>query len=248
MARWVLGGALACSVALVGCGGAAARPSADSRTVSVVAPKPSSSIPLTTEPTSTPTTNPYADDLPPVVRATADTPTVDPNTLAPGTAVPVSAIGSRTALVGSTVYGLANSGPFFGRSYPAVSTDGGAVWRIDGPIFYRAAADGGSGASGIFVEGSLVYVPGVDGDLVRVTTDGGQHWLIAAFPNSIGSVTYRAGRLTTAVQVSPLTARLTYSTRDYVSTDDGRTWYLQKADPAGTATYGHTGDSASAYG
>jgi hypothetical protein len=74
----------------------------------------------------------------------------------------------------------------FGETYPAISSDGGLTWRIDGPLFHRAAANGAAVASDMAVtRRGMVYVWGRGGSFVWTTTDIGRHWRYV----SLGSVT-----------------------------------------------------------
>lgn len=101
-----------------------------------------------------------------------------PGAVQPGTPVPTADIGLRAAAASRLVFGLARvAGQGRWDTYPAISTDGGRHWRIDGPRFHYPAAQGGGAVSGIGARApGLAYVWGHGGNAVRVTTDAGRHW------------------------------------------------------------------------
>lgn len=132
-----------------------------------------------------------------------------------GTPTPDIYLGARSNPVGQTVYGLT-----FGVTYPVISRDGGKSWKIDGPIFDTVGASGPDEADFIVAtSASSVYAWG-HGNLVRSTTDAGQHWWMTFFSMAIGKVTNSNGTLAATVSVGPSTTA-TYSSEDY-----GRTWTL----------------------
>jgi len=124
------------------------------------------------------------------------------------------------------IFGLADQGGLLGETYPAISTDSGKHWRIDGPRFDYAAATGPSTTTSIGTRGpEMAWAWGDGGNFVKVTTDGGRLWWSADFPAGVYSVTWRQGHL----QVRALgdqTAGGQFPTFLYISPDNGRTWNL----------------------
>jgi hypothetical protein len=164
--------------------------------------------------------------MPAVIRAAALRSPSGPRILPPGTPVGAADVGPRAAAVGEVIFGLADHGGLFGQTYPAISTDSGEHWRIDGPLFYYAAAQGASGVDNIGARGrDMAWAWGHGGNFVKVTTDGGRLWWSADFPAGVYSVHWRQGHL--QVQAfGPQTADGQFQTFLYLSPDNGRTWKL----------------------
>jgi len=135
-----------------------------------------------------------------------------------GTILPKATIGETATATQQIVFGLADRAPLFGVVYPTISTDGGTTWRLDGPCFYYAAAQGPSATDSIGARApDWAYAWGRGGVFVRVTHDGGAHWFEANLPDPARHVV-ASGRT--------LRAYL-YGTRStYVSRDYGLTWRL----------------------
>jgi hypothetical protein len=144
-----------------------------------------------------------------------------------GTSVSAGDIGARAATTDNVVFGLADQGTDVGEVWPAISTDSGERWRIDGPIFFYAAADAAAGTDSIGARnGDMAWAWGWGGNFVKVTTDRGRHWWLADFPAGVDTVTWRDGHL----QVRALgkqTATGQFQTFLYISPDNGRTWTLR---------------------
>jgi hypothetical protein len=108
-------------------------------------------------------------------------------------------------------------------TYPAMSTDGGAIWRIDGPPFSVAAADGPAFTSSV---GSLgahgAYFWGQGGNAVKVTLDEGLHWWITGF-GAVYKVSASHGTLRT-IALGNQVSCVDFQAFLYVSTNSGRTW------------------------
>jgi len=121
-------------------------------------------------------------------------------------------------------FGLAVYRGLMGATYPAISTDGGAIWRIDGPRFYVAAAQAPNVTSSVGALGPHgAYFWGQGGNFVKITTDEGVHWWTTGFAAGVYKVSAARGTLRTIalgnqVQGGAFQAFL------YVSTDSGRTW------------------------
>ena len=102
--------------------------------------------------------------------------------------------------------------------YPAISTDGGRTWSVDGPCFYYAAAQGANVVSTIEARApNWAYAWGYGGCCVKSTRDGGAHWFAADFPSSVVRV---------AAKGDSLFVKLYRAASRYVSHDYGLTWRL----------------------
>jgi hypothetical protein len=109
--------------------------------------------------------------------------------------------------------------------YPAVSTDGGRLWKIDGPQVHINAADGAEGVGFVGVTGPRTFFA-YGSSAVDVTTDGGRVWwetllgeqVMAVVPNDFHN------ELVAYVDQSVSTQHLNPAmTWQYVSRD-GRHW------------------------
>jgi hypothetical protein len=164
--------------------------------------------------------------MPGTIRAALLRSTSGPGILPPGAPVNASDVGPRAAATDDVIFGLADQGGLLGETYPAISTDSGQHWQIDGPRFAYAAAQGASTTTSIGARGpAMAWAWGNGGNFVKVTTDGGRLWWSADFPAGVYSVTWRQGRL----QVRALgdqTVGGQFPTFLYISPDNGRTWDL----------------------
>jgi hypothetical protein len=168
-------------------------------------------------------------DLPDTIQAVPMRPGSPPGVVSipPGTAVGAADIGARAVTTGNVVFGLADQGTDFGEVWPAISTDSGKRWRIDGPLFFYAAADAAAGTDRIGARnGDMAWAWGRGGNLVKVTTDRGRHWLVADFPGGVDAVTWQDGHLHVRA-LGNQTAAGQFQTFLYLSPDDGRTWTLR---------------------
>jgi len=83
-------------------------------------------------------------------------------------------------------FGLAVYRELMSATYPAISTHGGAIWRIDGPGFYGAAAEGPAITSSVGALGAEgAYFSGRGGEFIHVTTDEGVHWWTTTFVDGV---------------------------------------------------------------
>ena len=134
-------------------------------------------------------------------------------------------IGPRAAATSHLIFGLADRGSLSGQVYPAVSSDGGRRWRIDGPRFAYAAAQGPSGTDSIGARApELAYAWGEGGSFVKVTADGGSHWWSANL--LVASVSWSQGHLS-ARAFGPQLPDGQVPACLYISPDQGRTWVCQ---------------------
>jgi hypothetical protein len=65
-----------------------------------------------------------------------------------GTLVPTGDVTPTVSDSSHLRFGLAFL-PTLGQTYPAISTDGGMTWRLDGPLFHVNAADGAAVVSSV---------------------------------------------------------------------------------------------------
>ena len=169
--------------------------------------------------------------IPPFVHRTlravslpAAPPSSIPNFQSVGVLVPKVEIVATAADRNRVLFGLAVYRDLMSATYPAISTDGGAIWRINGPRFYVAAAQAPNVTSSVGGLGHHgAYFWGQSGNFVKITTDEGVHWWITGFAAGVYKVSATRGILRTValgnqVQGGAFQAFL------YVSTNSGRTW------------------------
>jgi hypothetical protein len=156
-----------------------------------------------------------------------------PNLQLAGTVVPQSDIEAIAADSSSLRFGLAVFQSPNAATYPAISTDGGATWRIDGPQFWVAAAQAGNVTTNVgALEPRGAYFWGRGGNTVKVTTDAGRHWWVTGFAAGVFSVSASHGTLRTVAFGQQLNNRLDYQAFLYVSKDMGLRWKLHGELPA----------------
>ncbi|HVW81268.1 MAG TPA: hypothetical protein VHB69_10065 [Mycobacteriales bacterium] len=147
------------------------------------------------------------------------------NKLHRGDAVPAKGVTQRVSLGGDVLAGLA-AGPATDEAvYPVLSADSGAHWHIDGPMFYRPAADAPDVTSRLAALGDdtlMAWGPG--GNFVKTTTDRGAKWYSSDFPVGVHSAAVTHGELTVRALGNP-TRSGRFPTRRYVSTDGGLVWH-----------------------
>ncbi|MGO9820314.1 MAG: hypothetical protein ACLPTJ_06665 [Solirubrobacteraceae bacterium] len=145
-------------------------------------------------------------------------------TLAPGTVVRSSTLGQRVFTNASNGFALANTG---GAQYPAATTDGGTVWRTDGPALHVDAAQAPLAVISLGAANRrTIYAYGT-GQVVDVTSDGGKHWYQALFEGlSMAVVPGIGGHLVAFVDGTATGKGVTWQ---YVSKNGGRTWSYDAA-------------------
>lgn len=119
-------------------------------------------------------------------------------------------------------FALANDGE---AQYPALSTDGGRSWRIDGPQVHVDAADGPEGVGYVGVAGPRTFFA-YGSSVVDVTTDGGRTWwetflgelVMAVVPGPRSELVAFAQQSVSNERPNPAV------TWQYVSRDGGRHW------------------------
>ena len=162
------------------------------------------------------------------IQAVPDRPQHSPGVLQPGTPVPTADIGPRAATSG-LIFGLADhDSRFVLGTYPAISTDSGQHWRIDGPRFYYPAAEGAIHITSIDAPApKFAYVWGTGGVTVFVTADAGRTWQVAVFAYGVKSVSWSHGQLNAQAFGNQLPDG-TFPTCLYVSPDHGQTWIFRQ--------------------
>jgi hypothetical protein len=118
-------------------------------------------------------------------------------------------------------FALANDG---NAQYPALSTDGGRSWRIDGPQVHVDAADGPEGVGYVGAAGPRTF----GSSAVDVTTDDGRTWwetflgelVMAVVPGPRSELVAYAQQSVSNDRLNPAVAW------QYVSRDGGRHWGL----------------------
>lgn len=145
--------------------------------------------------------------------------------LPPGSRVGRPSVGP-VAADGMIRYGLANDGPMMSVAFPVISTEGGP-WVINGPRFWYAAAQGGSGVGYVEVVPPTTAVYW-GANAIRMTSDRGRHWYYAWFDAGVEDLQVR-GRSIRARVFGPQEASGRWTqTYLYVSPDHGHTWELKR--------------------
>jgi hypothetical protein len=128
---------------------------------------------------------------PPVVIARRAVPSA-PGGLRRGTRLPAAELGVRVFADGHHGFSLATVARREDGTYPAVTNDGGRIWRVAGPVLHIAAAQGALAVSEAGVAGPRFYFAwcrGAANQVVDVTTDAGRHWWQVFLPGSVLAVT-----------------------------------------------------------
>jgi hypothetical protein len=141
----------------------------------------------------------------------------------PGTVVrPAAVFGERVFLDAYEGVALANGN---NAQYPVLSTDGGRVWRIDGPLLHVDAADGAEAVAWVGIaDRRTLFAYG--SSVVDVTTDRGRTWWQTYLGEDVVVVvpTYR-DELVAYVEQSTSDRRFNPAvTWQYVSRDGGHSW------------------------
>jgi hypothetical protein len=157
--------------------------------------------------------------------------------LRPGTPVPGTVVRSRLRLADGRYVGLGgcNEGELSGACYPVISQHDEHAWVIDGPQFSNGTADGPVYTDRLTLapDGTLAAW-GHGGNVVKLTTDYGQHWHAALWSGGIYMVAAKGPRLVVRAlgsQIPPGDEDAPFATRQYVSTNDGQTWRRARSRP-----------------
>lgn len=141
----------------------------------------------------------------------------------PGTVVTSSSLFTNRVFVNAMVgFALANGD---NAQYPAVSTDGGRQWWIDGPQVHVDAADGPEAVEFVGITGPRTFFA-YGSSAVDVTTNGGRVWWEALLGEQVMAVVPGlAGQLVAYVEQSVSNQHLSPAvTWQYDSHDGGRHW------------------------
>jgi hypothetical protein len=124
-------------------------------------------------------------------------------------------------------FGLATF-PSSTQTYPAISTNGGTTWKVDGPLLHVDALQGASvvASSGVLPPHGA-YFWGRGGNLIWTTYDEGAHWWTAAFGAGVDDLSSRHGTFEAVVFGDQVRASALQRFL-YVSTDSGRTWTVRR--------------------
>jgi hypothetical protein len=119
--------------------------------------------------------------------------------------------------------------------YPALSTDGGRVWRIDGPPVHVDAADGAEGVGSVGIAAPRMFFA-YGSSVVDVTTNRGAAWWEAYLGDDVVAVVAQSDEALVAYVARSVTnTRVNRAvTLQYVSHDGGRRWRYS-TDFAGNA-------------
>jgi len=144
--------------------------------------------------------------------------------LKPGTTVSARRLGNRVFADAQHGFALASTQQ---AQYPATTSDGGRVWRIDGPPLHVNAAQAPLVVLQVGIASRRTFFafggPG-GGQVVDVTSDGGRHWWRAVLGEVVLAVVASGGGRLTAVAQSATTSGASATTSVYVSSDGGREW------------------------
>ena len=151
-----------------------------------------------------------------------------PNEQPVGSPAPRSDVTATVSSGRDLQFGLATF-PSSPQTYPAISTDGGSTWKIDGPLFHVDAAQG---AAVVESTGALrpagAYFWGRGGNVIWMTYASDAHWSLIAFGAGVDQLNSTRGTLEAVVfgnQVDHATATQRFL---YTSTDSGKTWKLRR--------------------
>lgn len=141
-------------------------------------------------------------------------------TLAPRTVVRSSTLGQRVFTNANDGFALANTG---GAQYPAATTNGGKVWKTDGPALHLDAAQAPLAVTSVGAASQRTIYAYGSGQVVDVTSDGGKHWYRALFQGlSMAVVPGISRHLVAFIDGNAATFQ-------YVSKNGGRTWKYDTA-------------------
>ena len=124
-------------------------------------------------------------------------------------------------------FGLATF-PSSTQTYPAISTNGGTSWKVDGPLFHVGALQGASvvASSGVLPpHGAYFWARG--GNLIWITYDEGAHWWNVVFGAGVDDLRSRHGTFEAVVFGGQVRATALQRFL-YVSNDSGKTWRVRR--------------------
>lgn len=134
--------------------------------------------------------------------------------------------GDRVFPTANIGFALANGNQ---AQYPAITTDGGLTWRIDGPQLHVDAADGPEGVGYVGTLGPHTFFA-YGSSVVDVTIDSGRTWWETYMGELVMAVVpgFR-NHLVAYVQQSVSNSGHPAVTWQYVSRDGGRHWRYSSA-------------------
>lgn len=146
----------------------------------------------------------------------------------PGTRAPGSAVRSA-AVIGQRVFTDAKRGfalaSLDNGDYPVATADGGQTWKTDGPALHLHAAQGPLAVAFVGAASRKTLFAWGNGQVIDVTSDGGERWYRALFQGSpVAVVPDLQGHL--LAFVASFSGR---GTSRYLSRDGGRTWHYRGA-------------------
>ncbi len=150
-----------------------------------------------------------------------------PNSEPTGTAVSGRHVTASVSDNSTLKFGLATF-PSSTQTYPVISINGGAAWKVDGPLFHVDALQGASvvSSSGVLPPHGA-YFWGRGGNVIWITYDEGAHWWTVVFGAGVDDLSSRHGRFEAVVFGSQVRATALQRFL-YVSTDSGRTWRVRR--------------------
>lgn len=113
-----------------------------------------------------------------------------------------------------------------GVTYPAVTQNGGRVWKTNGPALHLPAAQAPLVVTSAGAAKKNTFFAFGGGQVVDSTIDGGAHWYSAILGDVVLSCVATGTRLTAVAQIAG--AGNTAQTLVYVSTDGGQLWHLNQ--------------------
>ncbi len=150
-----------------------------------------------------------------------------PSVVPAGTGVPRNDVTASVSDNSALKFGLATF-PSSTQTYPAISTNGGTAWKVDGPLFHVNALQGASvvASSGVLPpHGAYFWAHGAN--VIWLTYDEGAHWRTAVFGAGVDDLRSRRGTLEAVVFGAQVRATALQRFL-YVSTDSGKTWRFHR--------------------
>jgi hypothetical protein len=152
-----------------------------------------------------------------------------PGTLPVGTVVPFRYLSDLSFVSVSRGYALAIDSSVV---YAAVTTDGGRIWRIDGPPLHIIGIAQAPAAVDLIGTGApSVAFAYQGGQLIDSTSDSGQHWWSALFDNELAAAAVGNNIWTLVNGFSSTSTLQTAAVWLYTSTDGGRHWFYKATLP-----------------
>jgi hypothetical protein len=144
-------------------------------------------------------------------------------TLKPGTAVRARTLGTRVFT--DSIHGFALATERFGAAYPAVTTNGGKTWRINGPVLHVPAAQAPFAVTHVGAANATTYFAW-GAQSIDATSDSGRHWWRTLVNDSALAVVATGRTLIAMVDAAPAGGTGSATTSVYLSSDGGHHWRL----------------------